>query len=161
MIRLIPMTPADFDKFLSVEIEEYAQEHVKAGNWQPDEALRLSKEEHDKLLPNGPASPNQYLYSIQDTNTGSNVGLIWFANQQQGQTRHAFIYDIRIDEDQRGRGYGQQAMLAVEEKVKALSLDTISLHVFGHNQVARSLYEKIGYEVTNVLMSKKLTHDAP
>jgi predicted GNAT family acetyltransferase len=34
------------------------------------------------------------------------------------------------------------------------------LHVFGHNQVARALYEKIGYEVTNVLMSKKLTHDA-
>ncbi len=160
MIHLVPMTRTEFDKFLSAEIEEYAQEHVKAGNWHSAEAIRLSKEEHDKLLPNGLASPNQHLYSIQETDSGSNIGLIWFASQQQGLNHYAFIYDFRIDEAQRGKGYGKQALLAIEEKVRALGLDTISLHVFGHNQVAQSLYEKVGYEVTNVHMSKKLTHDA-
>ncbi|HZY46079.1 MAG TPA: GNAT family N-acetyltransferase [Anaerolineae bacterium] len=159
MIQLIPMTQVEFDKFLSVEIEEYAQEHVKAGNWHPDEAIQLSKAEHAKLLPNGLASPNQYLYSIQATDSGSNIGMIWFAEQQQGPNHYAFIYDFRIDEAQRGKGYGQDALSAIEEKVKALGLDTISLHVFGHNQMARSLYEKVGYEITNVNMSKKLTHD--
>jgi RimJ/RimL family protein N-acetyltransferase len=156
MIQLVPMTQAEFDKFLSAAIEDYAQEHVAAGNWQPNEAVRLSKEEHDKLLPNGLASPDQYLYSIYNTETGSNVGLIWLADQKRGETRSAFIYNIQLDEDQRGKGYGKQAMLAIEVKVKALGLDTISLHVFGHNHVARALYEKIDYEVTNVLMSKKL-----
>jgi ribosomal protein S18 acetylase RimI-like enzyme len=154
------MTQAEFEKFLSDAIEEYAQEHVAAGNWHADDAVRLSKEEHDRLLPNGVSSPDQYLYSILNTDTGSNVGLIWFAVRQDGLKRYAFIFNIHLDEDQRGKGYGKQAMLAIEEKVKALSLDTISLHVFGHNQVARALYEKIGYEVTNVLMSKKLSHDA-
>ena len=161
MIKLVPMTQAEFEKFLSIEIEAYAQEHVKSGNWTPEEAVRLSKEEHDKLLPDGLASPDQYLYSIQDTQSGSNVGMIWIASQQRGAQRTAFIYNIVIAEAQRGKGYGRQAMLAVEEKVKALGLDTISLHVFGHNLVARALYEKVGYEVTNVLMSKKLTHDSP
>ena len=87
--------------------------------------------------------------------------MIWIASQQRGAQRTAFIYNIEIAEALRGKGYGRQALLAVEEKVKALGLDTISLHVFGHNLVARALYEKVGYEVTNVLMSKKLTHDSP
>jgi ribosomal protein S18 acetylase RimI-like enzyme len=156
MIELVPMTQPEFDKFLSVEIVEYAQEHVTAGNWHPDEALQLSKEEHDKLLPNGLASPNQYLYSIQETESGSNIGLIWFANQQQGLSHYAFIYDFRIDEAQRGKGYGKQTMLAIEDKVRALGLDTVALHVFAHNRIAQALYEKVGYQVTDMWMSKKL-----
>ena len=157
MIQLVPMTQTEFEKFLARAIEDYAQEHVAAGNWHPDEAVRLSREEHEKLLPNGLASPDQYLYSIYNTDTESNVGILWFADQKQGLKRYAFIYNIELALDQRGKGYGKQAMLAVEEKVKALGLDSIGLHVFGHNQVARALYENIGYEVTNVLMTKKLT----
>ena len=34
---------------------------------------------------------------------------------------------------------------------------SISLHVFGHNRVARALYEKLGYETTNVNMTEKLS----
>ena len=157
MIQLVPMTQTEFEKFLARAIEDYAQEHVAAGNWHSDEAVRLSREEHEKLLPNGLASPDQYLYSIYNTDTESNVGILWFADQKQGLKRYAFIYNIELALDQRGKGYGKQAMLAVEEKVKALGLDSIGLHVFGHNQVARALYENIGYEVTNVLMTKKLT----
>lgn len=161
MIRLVPMTQAEFDKFLATEITEYAQEHVKAGNWHPDEALRLSKAEHDKLLPNGLASANQYLYSIQEPDSRSNIGLIWFAAEQRGLSRYAFIYDFRIDEAQRGKSYGKQALFAIEEKVKALGLDTIALHVFAHSQVARALYEKAGYRVTDLWMSKKLIDGTP
>jgi ribosomal protein S18 acetylase RimI-like enzyme len=48
-------------------------------------------------------------------------------------------------------------MLALEARVISMGLDVISLHVFGHNRAARSLYEKLGYETTNVYMSKKLS----
>jgi hypothetical protein len=47
-------------------------------------------------------------------------------------------------------------MLAMEAEVKAMGLDRISLHVFGHNPGARRLYEKLGYETTNVYMAKQL-----
>ena len=32
----------------------------------------------------------------------------------------------------------------------------IQLHVFGHNSGARALYRKLGYEETNVIMTKRL-----
>jgi RimJ/RimL family protein N-acetyltransferase len=159
MIQLVPMTPTEFDKFLATEVEDYAQEHVKAGNWPADTAVELSRDEFAQLLPNGPTSPNQYLYSIQEIETQAIVGLIWFADQKQGQTRRAFIYDIRIYETEQGKGYGKEAMLAIEDKVKALGIETITLHVFGHNHIARALYEKIGYNIADLIMSKKLSHD--
>jgi ribosomal protein S18 acetylase RimI-like enzyme len=61
-----------------------------------------------------------------------------------------------VEENQRGKGYGKQAMLMIEEKARELGLNSIGLHVFGSNKVARSLYEAVGYEVTSVNMSKKL-----
>lgn len=37
-----------------------------------------------------------------------------------------------------------------------LGMKKIGLHVFGHNKVARGLYEKLGYETTNVVMAKTI-----
>ena len=83
--------------------------------------------------------------------------MIWLARIMQGAKPIMFIYDFRIDEAHRRKGYGEQAMLAAEVQAKALGYDTIALHVFGHNHAARALYEKLGYEITNINMAKKLT----
>ncbi len=64
--------------------------------------------------------------------------------------------DLAIFEQHRRRGYASEALRLLEEKVREQGLDTISLHVFGHNHAARELYEKSGYAVTNVNMSKKI-----
>jgi ribosomal protein S18 acetylase RimI-like enzyme len=69
----------------------------------------------------------------------------------------AFVYDFLIYEEFRRRGYGKQAMLALEATVKELGIDKIALHVYAHNRVARVLYEKAGYEITGISMTKKLT----
>ena len=47
-------------------------------------------------------------------------------------------------------------MTALEETVRALGLDEIRLHVFGHNGAARALYRKLGFVETNVMMAKQL-----
>ena len=85
------------------------------------------------------------------------VGIIWLARILQGTKPLMFIYDFQIDEPYRRKGYGEQTLQAAEEKTKALGLDTIALHVFGFNRGARALYEKLGYEITNINMAKKLT----
>jgi len=84
MVQLVPMTEAEFQIYLQRAIKEYADEKVKAGNWQASEAMR-----------------------------------------------------------------------ALEGKVKELGLNKISLHVFAHNSAAIRLYEKVGYEVTNLFMAKE------
>ncbi len=159
MVTLQPMTPAEYEPWLKAGIQEYADEKVRAGNWSADEALERSAEEHRKLLPQGLDTPDSYLYTIMaDSSPGAGltaVGMVWLA-VPPWKPPVAFIYDFLIYEPYRRRGYASQALAALEEKVRALGLDTIGLHVFGHNHAARALYEKAGYVVTNINMTKKL-----
>ncbi len=83
--------------------------------------------------------------------------MIWFAVQADRPHPVAFIYDFVIFEEYRRRGYGEQALLTIEDKVRELGFDTISLHVFGHNRAAQTLYDKVGYAVTDLWMSKKIS----
>jgi len=155
-VRLVAMTEAEFQAYLEDDIQRYAQAHVHAGNWEPEEALQRSGQEHERLLPEGLASENQYLFSLEDEKPGSKIGIIWFAVYGEGSHRRAFIYDFLIQAEFRRRGDGREALMALEEKVKELGVDTIALHMFGYNHAARALYEKVGYEVTGLFMSKRL-----
>jgi len=83
--------------------------------------------------------------------------MIWFVVTDKALHPSAFIYDFVIYEEFRRRGYGRQTLTALEEKAKELGLDTISLHVFGHNQAAIALYQQAGYETTSLYMAKKLS----
>ena len=156
MVRLVPMNEAEYQAYIDTAIREYAEDKVQAGNWQPEEALERSAQDFHKLLPAGVTTRDQYLYNIEDETLGTKVGIIWLARIMQGAQPIMFIYDFRIDEPFRRKGYGEQALRAAEERAKALGLDTIALHVFGFNHGARALYEKLGYEITNINMAKKL-----
>lgn len=155
MVRLVPMTEAEFQAFLEPAIAEYAAEHVKGGRWSQAESLEESRKEYMQLLPDGLRTADQHLFSIRD-DAGEKVGMLWFAVREQGGKRTAFIYDVRIDPASQRRGYATQAFQALEPLARDLGLAAISLHVFGHNTAARALYEKVGFETTNVLMSKSL-----
>jgi ribosomal protein S18 acetylase RimI-like enzyme len=151
MIRLEPMTRSEFEKFLAVSVETYAKEKTLSGNWTEEESLDKAKEEFSKLLPEGVSSANNYLYTIFDEDL--DAGVIWLAKKTD---EAGFIYEIRIYDEYQGKGYGKAAMKEIEVKARELGMKKIGLHVFGHNKVARSLYEKIGYETTNVNMVKHI-----
>jgi ribosomal protein S18 acetylase RimI-like enzyme len=70
--------------------------------------------------------------------------------------KSGFIFDLRVHEKYRGKGYGKQAMLLIEEKARALGLKSLGLHVFAYNRVAQKLYESVGYEVSSSNMIKPL-----
>lgn len=157
MIRLVPMNETEYQEYLAVAIPDYAQEHVKAGRWNAENALQSATQEYQQILPDGLHTKNQFLFSIVDEQTGTKVGLLWFAATEREHEPVAFVYDVNIYEPFRRRGYGEQAFQALETKVRASGLKKISLHVFGHNHAARAMYEKLGYVVTNVNMSKSLS----
>lgn len=155
MIKLVPMQQSDLEDYLAIAVQEYAQDKIDAGNYAPSEGLEKARAEFDALLPQGIDTPHQHLFSVQNE-AGEKVGIFWLAEIQSGARRFAFIYDIRIDEEHRRKGYGTQAMLAAEEEAKKLGFDRIGLHVFGRNHAALALYEKLGYEITNINMSKNI-----
>ena len=157
MVTLVPMEQSELDSYLEHVIPDYAKDHVDAGNWDAEGALERSQKEFDELLPQGVESPNQHLYSICNGEAATNIGIIWFAVRDEPTGKVAFVYDFELKPEFRGKGYGAAALRAIEPKVQELGLQKISLHVFGKNKVAWHLYEKVGYEVTNVLMSKELT----
>lgn len=150
MFRLDKMNSSEFERYLSYAIKNYADEHVKAGNWDEQEAISKATKEFEVLLPEGEKTANNKLFTIRDED--QEVGMIWLA---QRPNQKGFIYDINIWEGNQGHGYGKQAMKEIEIVARKLGLKSIGLHVFGHNQVARNLYEKLGYIETDIIMEKR------
>lgn len=148
------MTQTEFDAFLEQVVPDYAADNVKAGYWSEEEALEKSRSEFMRLLPQGLQSENHYLYTLYDEDQA--VGRIWMRANFDRPTKSGFVFELWVDEQFRGKGYGKQAMLLLEEKAREMGLKSIGLHVFGYNTVARSLYEKLGYEVSSLNMSKNL-----
>jgi RimJ/RimL family protein N-acetyltransferase len=159
MVRLVPMTEEDFASYFRRAVPEYAQEHVAAGNWSPAEAQQRAEKEFRDLLPQGVASPDQHLFTILgagDDGEETKVGMVWFAVDPKRPRPFAWVYDFLVQPEYRRRGYGRAAFLALEDQVRALGLARIELHVFGHNLPARAVYESLGYEVTNLILAKKV-----
>ncbi len=154
MSKLIPMTQTELEVFLERTIPEYAEDKVRAGHWAESEALERSRKEFADELPQGLQTKNNYLYTLYDGNDA--VGMIWMRANVDRPTNDGFILELYVEESQRGKGYGKQIMLLIEEKARELGLKAIGLHVFGSNKVAQNLYKAVGYEVTSVNMSKTL-----
>jgi ribosomal protein S18 acetylase RimI-like enzyme len=155
-LRLRPLRDDEFDDYVSRGRASYARDMIDQAGI-PEEAAR-AKAEHDwkNLLPKGLSSPGQFLFALEDTATGERVGDLWLAERDSDFGKGAFIYSIEIFEAFRGRGFGRQAMLALDGEVRSRGLSRVSLNVFGGNDVARSLYRSVGYTETAVFMSKEL-----
>ena len=151
MINLEPIQQEDFDHFLERGIREYAEDHVRNGNWPAEGALERSQKEFEQYLPDGIHSRDQYIYSILDENENK-IGILWV----QVKDGKAFIYDFAIDEAFRGKGYGKQALAALDEKLRSMNVESVGLHVFGDNITAQELYKKMGYQITGIHMKKTL-----
>jgi ribosomal protein S18 acetylase RimI-like enzyme len=153
-IRLRPMTAGEFAEFRERAIHEYAAEHVRAGDWSAENAHALATAETDALLPAGAQTPGTLLVMAESPGVGI-VGLAWLALSHP-QRQGAYIYDIEIMPEHRGRGYGRALLAALEDEARRHGAESIALNVFGDNHVARALYESSGYGVAAVAMRKRL-----
>jgi ribosomal protein S18 acetylase RimI-like enzyme len=148
------MSDDELQGFLERSIPDYAEAHVRAGRWKPEDAVERSRAEHAQLLPQGVRTPDHYLRTVREGPSGPRVGEVWFALQRQEGWPQLFVYWVGIDPDQRRRGYATEVFRLIEAEAKRLGAARLALHVFGENSGARTLYEKLGYRVTNLIMVK-------
>src|SRR5262249_37801191 len=136
--------------------QRYADDLVSQAGFPRETAEQKAERDWASLLPDGKILDGHFLFAIEEVKSGQRVGVLWFARRDADIGEAAFIYDINIDEDQRGRGLGRAAMLALEHEVRKLGLERISLNVFGGNTVARGLYNSLGYTESAVWMTKAI-----
>lgn len=152
-VRLVPMNEETFKTYYEKAITEYAYEHVKSGSWTEEKAIQKATEQFEDLLLDGLATKEHFLFSVLDGEDP--VGILWLRIRLTDQGKQAFIFDIKLEESERGKGYGKATMKALDDYAEKEGISQIRLHVFAHNERAIALYEKMGFEMTNHYMSKE------
>lgn len=153
MVTLRPMTEAEYEPFLNALLGEYAQERARNLDTSLEQEMEESKKQIAELLPNGLQSEGHRIWVVVN-DAGEGVGRLWvYINEAR---KNAFIYEIRINEEQRGKGYGKRTLELLEEELRPLGITSISLNVFGDNAVAQKLYQKQGYSITSMHMKKTI-----
>lgn len=153
MIELKPMKEKEYQQYYHKLVNRYINELLKSGASDKSNVKEMAKATIERSLSNGYKTKGQYLLNIYKDNKV--IGYIWYGDRV-GKEREAFIYDLVICEDYRNKGYGKKTIQLVEKQAKENKYDTISLHVFGDNEVAIKLYNSLDYKPFSIHMSKKL-----
>lgn len=153
-ISLRPLAPQDFPRWLDRSAAEYATDLVALGAT-PEDACRRAREGLDRDFPGGLPAGGHAVFDLVDRSREP-VGYLWIGPDTSDDPTAWWVWDVVVDADHRGEGYGRQAMLLGEEYARAQGATTLGLSVFGFNTSARGLYESLGYETTSVKMAKPL-----
>lgn len=152
-VSLRPLTDDERRAWLDAQLVGYIAERVRAGET-PEEARRVADRQHASLFPGGVPAPGHLLSRVMDD--GTPVGWLWIGPHSPERPHSYWIWDIVIDEEFRGGGRGRATMVLAEQSALAAGATDLGLNVYGHNLVARHLYESLGYDTVSLQMRKAL-----
>jgi ribosomal protein S18 acetylase RimI-like enzyme len=155
-LTLRPLTQAEYDEWLPRQEAGYAQMIIDSGSHPPEAAREKARRDTQRTFNAGLDTPGQLVFRVVAGAEAVPVGWLWLAVPGPDDPAMAWVYDVEVDEAQRGHGYGRQAMLLAEQEAHARGMTSIGLNVHGHNTVAISLYDSLGYTVTAQQMKKVL-----
>ncbi|WP_172898787.1 MULTISPECIES: GNAT family N-acetyltransferase [unclassified Actinoplanes] len=138
-LTLRVMTPESFRRRRAEMVMRYA---VAGG----EAAEAAAARQIDAALPGGPDTPGELLRSAWSG--PHEVGWIWASMPGRVVPDLAWIDELVVDEGFRRRGFGEAIMRATEAALAAGGATRAALNVFGGNDGARRLYERLGYTVT-------------
>jgi ribosomal protein S18 acetylase RimI-like enzyme len=147
------MDPDELPGWLRAQSRDYEEERVASGE-SPEQAAAAAAQSLATLFPDGRPAPGQAVYDVRED--GTTVGSLWIGRAPADARTDWWVYSIELAAEHRGRGLGRQVMLLAEDAARAAGAGSLGLNVFGHNAVARHLYESLGYGTDAVQMSKDL-----
>jgi GNAT superfamily N-acetyltransferase len=153
MVKLEIKTDVELSGWLPDMFEHYIAERIKAGE-EPETATQLSLVQRNELFPNDVPAADQFIMNV--IGDDGVVGTIWLGRPLNGSRETWFVFDVEIDKEFRGKGFGRAAMEAAEDWTRERNGTRLGLNVFGPNLTARSLYDSLGYEVMSTSMFKDL-----
>jgi len=153
-VTLQPMTQTEYDAWHHEAVTTYAQEFVDSKTLDAEAARERAESDFEQLLPEGLSTENHLLWTAHDDATV--VGTIWIALMPDRKPPHSFVYSLDVDPSQRRRGYGQAIMEAAMQDCRDRGIASMGLNVFGHNDTARRLYDRLGFAVSSTSMKISL-----
>jgi GNAT superfamily N-acetyltransferase len=149
------MTAEEIGPWSRHSVLGFAAQLVTAGVSSEPEATAYAKRQFAHLLPDGPATPGNRIWTVR-LDDGTSVGSLWLRLLPVSGRRQAFVVDVEVEPGLRGQGLGRATMCAAESAARDLGADVISLNVFGHNRPALGLYDALGYAVSTATLSARL-----
>ncbi len=147
------MSKEEFETYFENKIERYAdvlsENSYEDGN---EDFYLKARTQLNNLLPKGVETPNHHLFNL--TLENQVIGYVWI-KLEKGK-KSAFLYEIFLFEDYRGKGHGTEVMASVEAWLEQEEIQFLKLHVFGSNTRARKLYEELGFEIAGINMVKTI-----
>ncbi|WMT45447.1 MAG: GNAT family N-acetyltransferase [Cuniculiplasma divulgatum] len=153
MVHFEYLKEEEFPEYWRYSIESGMHDMQKAGFFGRDMTYEEAEKQLRKYLPDGLKTTGHHIMHI--LNNDGVVGNIWFEIRSKS-VREAYLWDIIIFKEHRGKGYGRQSMNELESFVKKEGVKQISLNVFPYNTVARNLYQTSGYKEAAITMLKDL-----
>jgi GNAT superfamily N-acetyltransferase len=153
-LALRPMRPDEFEPFAEHGRVGYADQMVEFGGATRQAAEVKAERDYQMTLPQGLDTPGHWFFVAEDD--GRRVGTVWFAERVMDGRMVAYLYEIEVEEAERGKGFGRAAMEAFEREASRRGLTRMELNVFGGNEVARSLYRSLGWQEASVHMTKQV-----
>ena len=136
-----PMTDAEFADWRAETVQGYAADIADSGTMSPGDAMTASIAEVDRLLPDGLRTERHSFLCLLVG--GEVVATNWIYHRRSPGV--SWVYGVETHEGHRGKGYGRAAMIIGEQATLAAGDTHLGLNVFGHNTVAISMYESMGY----------------
>ncbi len=153
-VTLRPLPAERMPAWLQRSAREYAADLIVGGHLAAD-AHRVAVQGMADSFPEGAPSPGHRVFDVIG-DAGETVGYLWIGPYSGDGNDAWWVWDIVIDENERGRGLGRATMVLAERYAKSQGARTLGLSVFGFNAAARHLYESLGYGTTTIKMSKAL-----
>ena len=146
-IKIRKMTNDEFEKFYQWSVTDHARELMEEAQMTQDEAVKKSKAEVAQMLPEGLDTEDNYLTSVVEEDNGEVVGFIWTLHEETAGKKQSFVCDFVIWDSKRRKGYGTAAMRLAEKNAREAGCVESVLFVADGNDVARTLYQKCGYQI--------------
>ncbi|MET1016827.1 MAG: GNAT family N-acetyltransferase [Leifsonia flava] len=152
-VTLVDKTPEQLAAWLPISNALYEQARIDAGD-SPAEAASAAASSQARFFPDGVPVDGHRIFTI--TVDEGDAGWLWIGPTADGTGGDWWIWDIEVHEAFRRRGIAEATMLLAEDVARAAGVTAIGLNVFGGNDTARRLYDRVGYSVTSVHMRKNL-----
>lgn len=154
-VVLVPITSERFPFWRERCRSEYESDLVAAGGTR-EAAHKIASDALERAFPGNAPTADNAVFDLVDDDDGETVGHIWVGQDNTSDSTSWWVWHIVVDSEHRGKGFGRAAMQLAEDHARSEGACILGLNVFGFNEVARGLYESLGYETTSVKMRKML-----